>query len=369
MNLDEHPIEGNIGALASGKKYNELSYEEKLATREYVDHRRVENADIRAETENILLKGEKSTYIKWAAHKAQDGLQWYAEFAAKHPTLARWGFSVVNAVVETILAGPGGAINAVRSEIGGAVLDKVAGGEIEAVFTAVTHKGAGLLQEKNPELTYGEAVALATLGTIATISAGSSLASKIGPILKKWDFKHIKKPAGVNVYETPGTHGGVDVSDLGEVAKSHDNVVKYTPEIKTQLTEALKTGDPNTIVDALVKNTGWQVDKQILEKIPESLRKTGGQLANSFESKTNPTPGIRFISGKNSQYDVRIMKGDPTKQWPSQQQDYVKVVSNGKVIGKDGNPIIEQNGIKTADLEEAHIPLEEYKYWKEFDKK
>ncbi|CAL7961104.1 hypothetical protein MIDIC_240071 [Alphaproteobacteria bacterium] len=89
-----------------------------------------------------------------------------------------------------------------RSEIGGAVLDKVAGGEIEAVFTAVTHKGANLLQRKNPELTYDEAAALAALGTIATISAGSSLASKIGPILKKWDLKHVKNPADVKLHET-----------------------------------------------------------------------------------------------------------------------------------------------------------------------
>ncbi|CAL7961116.1 hypothetical protein MIDIC_240075 [Alphaproteobacteria bacterium] len=115
-----------------------------------------------------------------------------------------------------------GTVNAVRSEISGAVLDKVAGGEIEAVFTAVTHKGAGLLQEKNPELTYGEAVALATLGTIATISAGSSLASKIGPILKKWDFKHVKKPAGVNVYET---HAG-DVSTSTTTTKMETGIFK-----------------------------------------------------------------------------------------------------------------------------------------------
>ncbi|CAL7961110.1 hypothetical protein MIDIC_240073 [Alphaproteobacteria bacterium] len=147
--------------------------------------------------------------------------------------LARWGFSVVNAVVETIIAGPGGAINAVRSEIGGAVLDGVAGGEIEAVFTAVTHKSASVIQEKNPELTYDEAAALAALGTIATISAGSSLASKIGPILKKWDFKYVKKPADVKLHEVPdvGMHTHAD-GDLGG-----DHAVTNQPNIKPKVDE------------------------------------------------------------------------------------------------------------------------------------
>ncbi|CAL7961094.1 hypothetical protein MIDIC_240067 [Alphaproteobacteria bacterium] len=132
--------------------------------------------------------------------------------------------------METIVAGPGGTVNAVRSEIGGVVLDKVAGGEIEAVFTAVTHKGANLLQRKNPELTYDEAAALAALGTIATISAGSSLASKIGPILKKWDFKHVKKPADIKIHEVQPHLGETIVESTAEGQFQTHHIISHTNE-------------------------------------------------------------------------------------------------------------------------------------------
>ena len=58
------------------------------------------------------------------------------------------------------------------------------------------------------------------------------------------------------------------------------------------------------------------------------------------------------------------MKGNPNSIYESQRVDYAKITSNGRVIGRDGLPVIERNGIKTSHMEEAHIPLVELKNWK-----
>lgn len=48
----------------------------------------------------------------------------------------------------------------------------------------------------------------------------------------------------------------------------------------------------------------------------------------------------------------------------SQQEDHVIVRDNGKVIGRDGQPI---RGAIEDDPVNAHIPLKEWKQWKSWN--
>ncbi|WP_283137810.1 hypothetical protein [Rhizohabitans arisaemae] len=71
--------------------------------------------------------------------------------------------------------------------------------------------------------------------------------------------------------------------------------------------------------------------------------------------------GIRWHDPLNPRGSgVRIDKGDPDSAWPSQRVDHVIVRYNGKVIGRDGNPI--EGSIKVY-FENAHIPFSEWSKW------
>jgi hypothetical protein len=76
---------------------------------------------------------------------------------------------------------------------------------------------------------------------------------------------------------------------------------------------------------------------------------------------------IRFES--HPQDKVRIMKGNPNAKYPSRQQDYVKIFSNGRVIGKNGFEIkLVQDGFKKAmNHPDAHTPTSQWMQWKQWD--
>jgi hypothetical protein len=61
---------------------------------------------------------------------------------------------------------------------------------------------------------------------------------------------------------------------------------------------------------------------------------------------------------------VRIEKAKPNSQYPSQQVDYVKITSGGKVIGKNGKPVNSTAEFpKPSFAPEAHIPLSNWLNW------
>ena len=141
---------------------------------------------------------------------------------------------------------------------------------------------------------------------------------------------------------------------------------KFNPEVKQKLTDILQKGNADDIIKEFEKNAGWKLDKETFAKVPDHL-KSEAKLAKSFNSKTDPNPGVRFLYKK--QDDLRIMKGTPGAEHPSQQKDYVKIVSNGKTILRDGRAITEKDFPKPSFHPDAHIPVEEWKTWKEWNKK
>jgi RHS repeat-associated protein len=110
-------------------------------------------------------------------------------------------------------------------------------------------------------------------------------------------------------------------------------------------------GFAEPMVVQIVGKRGWSVPKKALDKLPETW---GPGLANKKKI------GQRWQDPANQGNGVRIDKGDPLSKQPSQQVDHVVVRYNGKVIGRDGNPI---SGTVKENFEESHIPLSEYLKW------
>ncbi|MEV4113264.1 polymorphic toxin-type HINT domain-containing protein [Nonomuraea sp. NPDC049695] len=70
--------------------------------------------------------------------------------------------------------------------------------------------------------------------------------------------------------------------------------------------------------------------------------------------------GTRWQDPENQGNGVRIDRGNPDNPQPSQQVDHVVVRYNGRVIGRDGNPI---TGSIKDNFENAHIPFSEWSTW------
>jgi hypothetical protein len=71
--------------------------------------------------------------------------------------------------------------------------------------------------------------------------------------------------------------------------------------------------------------------------------------------------GVRWEDPENQGNGIRIDKGDPNHQHPSQQVDHVIVRYQGTVRGLDGEPI---NGSIMQDPVNAHIPLQQWLNWR-----
>jgi RHS repeat-associated protein len=74
--------------------------------------------------------------------------------------------------------------------------------------------------------------------------------------------------------------------------------------------------------------------------------------------------GWRWRDPDNRGNGVRWDKGDPRSRWRSQREDHVRVDKDGKVIGRDGQPIEPTaENPNPASTEGAHIPASEYEKW------
>ena len=85
---------------------------------------------------------EKESILKQAGKFSEKVLAAYADFAEEYPNLAEYGMSALNVAVQTLVAGPVGAANAVRAELTGAAINAAAGEQIQIVINAAIEKGA-----------------------------------------------------------------------------------------------------------------------------------------------------------------------------------------------------------------------------------
>jgi filamentous hemagglutinin len=108
---------------------------------------------------------------------------------------------------------------------------------------------------------------------------------------------------------------------------------------------------PEVVTSGGTANAGrgaWSIPDDVLAKFPDGV-----------EMRPNKSGvGYRWNDGKGN--GVRIDMGEPGVSQAAQQVDHVVVNYGGKIIGRDGKPIV--GSIKDNALN-AHIPLSEYQKW------
>jgi len=135
----------------------------------------------------------------------------------------------------------------------------------------------------------------------------------------------------------------------------------------------------------VVEDNAWQFAREIVSRLGQLLfgsrqqpappqqqtqSRPGFTIAPDIDSKipqnwgpgrpTRTEGGWRWGDPRNPNNSVRMDPGRPDSGWPTQRQDHVVVNSNGRVIGRDGNPI---QGTIAQNYDQAHIPLSEWRGW------
>jgi hypothetical protein len=237
---------------------------------------------------------------------------------------------------------------------------------VEAITPDIVKK---FIREKIEDMTPNEKLAYGVIGDAIVIipiikgatgvikqagewvAVGKDIAGGAKKLFTKPDTPHHK------TYTDTGGHKVDGDSHLGLVKK-----FTLTDKIKSDITAALQKGN-SAEISAALKKAEWDVPQSVFDKLPAELKIK--KLAD-----TDDNIGIRFQDNMNAKYNVRIMKGKPDAKWQSQRQDYVKITSNYDVLGRSGNVIKGNDEFpKPTYNPEAHIPLEEYKQWKEWNKK
>ncbi|GAA4889223.1 putative T7SS-secreted protein [Saccharopolyspora cebuensis] len=108
--------------------------------------------------------------------------------------------------------------------------------------------------------------------------------------------------------------------------------------------------DTDSAEPATAPSLPWE-DPAVQEKLPSEW---GDGQANK------KGVGQRWEDPDNPGNGVRIDQGNPNNSQATQQVDHVIVRDNGKVIGRDGEPI---PGSIKQHPDQAHIPLSEWKQW------
>jgi hypothetical protein len=286
----------------------------------------------------------------------------------------KYGEKIVNGIVVHAALGEA-EVEAARS---GRIMDRekmkvelenvrIVGPVVEAITPDIVKK---FIREKIEDMTPSEKLAYGVVGDAIVIIpiikgatgvikqagewvvVGKDIAGGAKKLFTKPDTPHHK------TYTDTGGHKVDGDSHLGLVKK-----FTLTDKIKSDITAALQKGN-SAEISAALKKAEWDVPQSVFDKLAAELKIK--KLAD-----TDDNIGIRFQDNMNAKYNVRIMKGKPDAEWPSQRQDYVKITSNGRVLGKDGLEIKSgKDGVKyPKNNPDAHISLNEYKNWNEWDKK
>ncbi len=91
------------------------------------------------------------------------------------------------------------------------------------------------------------------------------------------------------------------------------------------------------------------------EEDNDIFRRPDGVPEEWVEKISDKGEGKKYIDPNNKGNDVRIQRGNPESNFPSQRNDYVKWKRNGQWLDKNGNPVL-------GDSPEAHIPFEEFNF-------
>lgn len=155
------------------------------------------------------------------------------------------------------------------------------------------------------------------------------------------------------------TVGGLGVGALAE------HVVQATEDSATNAPQVQPTdAETQSLQGALEREAGTEgagePGQWVDGKPPsEALEKVPDDWGDGNPNKKGV--GHRWSDPENRGNGIRIDQGDPDNPQPAQQVDHVVVRVNGKVIGRDGEPL--EGSIK-QNWEQAHIPLSEWLTWR-----
>jgi hypothetical protein len=140
-------------------------------------------------------------------------------------------------------------------------------------------------------------------------------------------------------------------------------LISITPEVEQNLNTAIKAWDTKKIANTLTQ-AGWKLDKAVLEKTPHEMR-ASFTLGGRPHARTRGTLHFQDSQGNH----IRIMQAKPNGQ-PAQRVDYVKVGQGEDFYDWHGN-LIKKSDVHPEpwNLEETHIPLEQWKKWQTWNKK
>lgn len=129
--------------------------------------------------------------------------------------------------------------------------------------------------------------------------------------------------------------------------------------VTSTISDSARVGHVPTPADS--RTSTWRSAFASTQWIPEG---TDRIPADWGEPKPNKK-GVGYRWSHGPAQGVRIDKGDPASPSRSQRVDHVIVHDGGVVIGRDGNPI---RGSIKDDPVNAHIPLSEWKTWKQWNR-
>ena len=135
---------------------------------------------------------------------------------------------------------------------------------------------------------------------------------------------------------------------IGSLMAAVGNLARLTTNAVSRVGSFLRVGKVNGVRVNASLQTRIQLQRivgQVKSRLPKDLGK--GKPSKNGD-------GWRWNS---KSHDVRVQKGNPKSQFPAQQKDYVKLVVDGKVIGRNGKPL------PSGKVPEAHIPLSEWRTW------
>jgi hypothetical protein len=239
---------------------------------------------------------------------------------------------------------------------------RIVGPVVEAITPDIVKK---FIREKIEDMTPSEKLADGVIGDAIVIipiikgatgvikqagewvAVGKDIAGGAKKLFTKPDTPHHK------TYTDTGGHKVDGDSHLGLVKK-----FTLTDKIKSDITAALQKGN-SAEISAALKKAEWDVPQSVFDKLPAELK---------IKKLAKEGIGVRMQDVSGDKFNVRIMKGKPDAEWPSQRQDYVKITSNGKVLDFNGNEISSKQYKSPSDQPEAHIPLNKWLKWKEWDK-
>lgn len=101
----------------------------------------------------------------------------------------------------------------------------------------------------------------------------------------------------------------------------------------------------------------WPALRQGAARVPS-------EWGEGRQNRKKRSPGFRWEDPQDPGNGIRIDKGNPGAEYPSQRVDHVVVRRGGRILGQDGAPI--QGALKAHP--EGHIPLDEWMTWKDWDR-